>query len=101
MMTKIQVFVFIVWSVARRPPSRRVAWTMAAVWAFALILPGISVALNPARALDLTIWVGWSNLICICLDGFMLYTAICGLLWSYGLPRQGRRRSLHRREFLP
>lgn len=92
MVTKIRMLAWIVWSFTRRPPDRKTAWVAIAVWAAALILPGIAVGVNPARGLDMTTWVGWSNLICICLDSFMLYTAIRGLLWVRSPRRQGRRR---------
>lgn len=81
--SKFRMFVFLSWHTCRHPPSRKVAWTMTAVWAFVLILPGISIILNPARGLDMTIWVGWSNMICILLDSFMLATSIAGLRWIY------------------
>jgi hypothetical protein len=77
------MFVLTVLAVCRFPPTRKVAWTMTVLWAVALVLPGISIALNPARGLDLTIWVGWSNLICIFADGYMLAMSIMGLHWVY------------------
>lgn len=81
MMTKVRFFLSLVWHTCRYPPSRKVAWTMASVWAFALCTPFLSIALNPARGLDLTIWVGWSNLICIFLDSFILTMSVKGLRW--------------------
>jgi uncharacterized membrane protein len=77
------MFVFIIWRTCRFPPTCRAAWTMTTVWAIALVLPGISIILNPARGLDLSIWVGWSNVICILLDGYMLANSILGLRWIY------------------
>jgi hypothetical protein len=82
-MNKLRMIAFATWDVCRHPPSRKVAWLFAGMWAVVLFLPGLSIALNPNRGLDLTIYVGWSNLICICLDSFMLYTSVRGLLWSY------------------
>lgn len=65
----------------RWPITEKYAWTMSAIWAGALLFPLVSVGLNPARGLDLTIWVGWSNAICIILDTFMLSQSVKGLLW--------------------
>ena len=88
-MTKIRTVLWLIWSVCRRPPSHKIAWTMVAAWAIALFLPALSIFLSPNfRGLDMTTWVGWSNVICASLDLFMLYTSIHGLLWSYSIPRR-------------
>lgn len=76
--------------VCRHPPSRKTGWVMVAVWATALLFPVTSVALNPERGLDLTIWQGWSNVLCGSLDAYMLYRSFLGLLWTYDIPRQGK-----------
>lgn len=65
----------------RHPASRTAAWVVTSAWGIALLFPITSVALNPARGLDLTIWVGWSNVICIILDTCMLSLSVKGLLW--------------------
>jgi len=88
-MTKIRTVLWLIWSVCRRPPTRRIAWTMVAAWTVALFLPALSILISPNfRGLDMTTWVGWSNVICASLDLFMLYTSIHGLLWSYNIPKR-------------
>jgi hypothetical protein len=63
---------------------------MTLVWAAAIVLPILSVSLNPARGLDVTIWVGWCNLFSVFVDGFMLTNSIRGLLWRQALERWRR-----------
>lgn len=93
MMTKVRWALLLIWNACRYPRTRKQGWIMASVWAFALFLPMVSILLSPSgRGLDFTIWVGWSNLICIILDMYMLYISIQGLLWAYSRPRPGRRR---------
>ena len=93
MMTKIRFALLLVWNGCRYPRTRKQGWVMVSAWTIALFLPLVSILISPnGRGLDFTIWVGWSNVICIVLDIYMLSIAIEGLLWRYSLPRQGRRR---------
>ena len=71
-------------NVSRRPASRKSVWIMAGFWAFALLCAGVSIATGSI------LW----GLIIGSLDAYMLYQCIMGLLWSYNIPRQGRRRKI-------
>ena len=89
-MDKVRMVLWIIWATCRRPPSLKAAWTLALVWGFASVLPALSIGLNPARGLDLTIWVGWCNLFSLSIDAPMLYISIRGLLWRRALERWRR-----------
>lgn len=82
-MSKVRIILWIIYATCRRPPTLKAGWTLVAAWAIATVPPVLSVALNPVRGLDLSIWVGWSNLISFCIDVPMLVLSTRGLLWFY------------------
>jgi len=69
----------------RRPMSRKWAWIMMLIWAFASTAPAI--AIYTEGGFDFSRWTGWNNLIVGTFDGFMLYQSVRGLMWKYNFPR--------------
>ena len=75
-------------NVSRRPVSRKSVWIMTGFWVFAVLCATTSVITSGGG------WSLWTGLAIGALDLYMLYQCITGLLWSYNIPRKGRRRKV-------
>lgn len=92
MMNKLRWVALVIWGACRYPRTVRQGWVMVSAWTIALFLPLISILIPNGRGLDFTIWVGWSNTLCIIADVYLLYISIHGLLWRYSVRNRVRSR---------